>query len=511
MEGIVKFSSFFASAALVVGLCASASAQFVINELDSDTPGTDALEFVELLGPPNTQATGLILVFYNGNGSPTSPTSYRTIDIGGLTSSANGRILVGNAAVPGVQLTFPNNILQNGEDAVALYSAPAASFPNGTLPTTTDLIDVVVYEAAAQADCDWSVFGSPKVYRENWNGAVTEYGLTRYPEGSGEFYSALPTPGEPTSQIQNYTAALSRFFPRMNQATALEVTTRTVTIQNKGVGPMTLSSLGLDTGSSSAFSTLDAPAVPLTLFSNDSAVVTVQFLDTNVSANKAYPGSVTFASDNTTTPTGSVDLSTELVRASQTANVGDVMINEVCYAPGTVDHNNDGSTANQNDEFVELINMTASPIVIEGWEQRCTDGDNVSTFHSYVFPAGATIPANGFVTVFTSGTPIGFTPGTTFTYGVPRIRNTGAFVGIHDAAKLVDGVGYLDAGADDPDADGYTNAGVAIAAGGSIGRRPDGSASFRTFNPLDEIETDRPTPNASNNGATSVVTDWALF
>ncbi|HEX2271292.1 MAG TPA: Ig-like domain-containing protein, partial [Pyrinomonadaceae bacterium] len=41
----------------------------IINELDSDTPGTDAAEFVELYdgGVGNTSLSGLVLVFYNGS------------------------------------------------------------------------------------------------------------------------------------------------------------------------------------------------------------------------------------------------------------------------------------------------------------------------------------------------------------------------------------------------------------------------------------------------------------
>ena len=40
----------------------------IINEIDSDTPGTDAAEFVELYdgGAGNTPLDGLVVVFYNG-------------------------------------------------------------------------------------------------------------------------------------------------------------------------------------------------------------------------------------------------------------------------------------------------------------------------------------------------------------------------------------------------------------------------------------------------------------
>src|SRR6185503_19105343 len=58
----------------------------IINELDSDTPGTDAAEFVELYdgGVGNTSLTGLVVVFYNG----ATDTSYRAIDLDGFSTNA---------------------------------------------------------------------------------------------------------------------------------------------------------------------------------------------------------------------------------------------------------------------------------------------------------------------------------------------------------------------------------------------------------------------------------------
>ena len=96
----------------------------IINEVDSDTPGTDAAEFVELYdgGVGNTSLTGLVVVFFNGS----NDLSYRAIDLDGLSTNAAGYFTLGNAAVPGVDGTpFPDNILQNGPDAVALYAANA--------------------------------------------------------------------------------------------------------------------------------------------------------------------------------------------------------------------------------------------------------------------------------------------------------------------------------------------------------------------------------------------------
>ncbi|HEX3183517.1 MAG TPA: Ig-like domain-containing protein, partial [Pyrinomonadaceae bacterium] len=172
----------------------------IINELDSDTPGTDAAEFVELYdgGVGNTSLTGLIVVFYNG----ATDTSYRTIDLTGQSTNAQGYFTIGNAAVPGVDLTFPGNTLQNGEDAVALYAATAASFPNGTAVTTANLRDAVVYDTADPDDPGLLVLlnaGQPQV-DESSGTAPDVDSIGRCPNGDGgarnttTYVARTPTP-----------------------------------------------------------------------------------------------------------------------------------------------------------------------------------------------------------------------------------------------------------------------------------------------------------------------------
>ena len=124
-----------------------AAANVIINEIDSDTPGTDAAEFVELYdgGVGNTPLDGLVLVFFNGNGGA----SYAAFDLDGFTTDANGYFTIGNPAVPGVDLVFnpgAAGLLQNGADAVALFAGNASDFPNGTAITTTNLQDAIVYD-----------------------------------------------------------------------------------------------------------------------------------------------------------------------------------------------------------------------------------------------------------------------------------------------------------------------------------------------------------------------------
>lgn len=187
---------------------ALAAASVVINELDSDQAGTDAAEFVELFdgGAGNTSLTGMVVVFYNGS----NDLSYAAFDLDGYSTDASGYFVLGNTGVPGVDLVFAGNFLQNGQDAVALYNGDATSFPNGTAVTTTNLVDALVYDTSDADDPGLLVLlnaGQPQV-DENANAASATESIGRCPNGSGgtrntSSYAA----GSPTANAANNCAA----------------------------------------------------------------------------------------------------------------------------------------------------------------------------------------------------------------------------------------------------------------------------------------------------------------
>ncbi|WP_323788784.1 endonuclease [Psychroserpens sp.] len=129
--------------------------QVVINELDCDTPGTDDMEFVELLSEtPNFSLDGYVLVFFNGSTSGMN-SSYFTIDLDGYVTDVNGLLLIGsNSVSPVPQLLISENVIQNGADAVAIYQANDFDFLEGTVATITNLIDVLIYDTADSDDLD---------------------------------------------------------------------------------------------------------------------------------------------------------------------------------------------------------------------------------------------------------------------------------------------------------------------------------------------------------------------
>ncbi|MFT4673354.1 MAG: hypothetical protein ACI9R6_000238, partial [Saprospiraceae bacterium] len=101
-----------------------------IVEIDADQTSTDDMEFLEIRTASSSQSLdGYIVVFYNGSDNE----SYRTVDLSGYSSDANGYFIIGSDLFPGADIILgPDNTIQNGADAIAIYSAAAANFPDDT-------------------------------------------------------------------------------------------------------------------------------------------------------------------------------------------------------------------------------------------------------------------------------------------------------------------------------------------------------------------------------------------
>lgn len=177
---------------------AKAYSQVVINELDTDTPGTDDMEFVELKSTtPFYTLDGLVLVFFNGN--PNSSTtgmgrSYYAVDLDGLRTDDNGLIVLGSSLVSPVpdQLLAESNI-QNGADAIGLYTGNDTDFPDGTIASTTNLLSALVYDTNDADDINLlTLLGEQVQYNEGENGPTTTNSIQRKADGTYE--SKPPTP-----------------------------------------------------------------------------------------------------------------------------------------------------------------------------------------------------------------------------------------------------------------------------------------------------------------------------
>ncbi|MFN0031263.1 MAG: lamin tail domain-containing protein [Flavobacteriales bacterium] len=150
-----------------------------INEVDPDQPSADAGEFIELYGDPNTSLDGLVVVFFQGSGGDAT---YAAYDLDGYSLDASGFFIMGNAAVPSVQLIFPGNSLQNGSDGIAIYVGDATDWPNGTLATATDIVDAIVYGTDDPVDAGLVAILTPGQAQLNDTGNSAN-SFSRVPDG----------------------------------------------------------------------------------------------------------------------------------------------------------------------------------------------------------------------------------------------------------------------------------------------------------------------------------------
>lgn len=174
--------------------------QIVINEIDSDTPGADLKEFVELkTATPNFSLDGYVMVFFNGNNASASTgnKSYFAISLNGLVTDINGLIVVGNIGVAPVPAKiFSNAAIQNGPDAVAVYQGTYDDFPLGTLATTTNLVTALGHGSHTGDEMTelLVLLGNPSYAKEGTTSALSQVNsIQRKPDGTYE--SKLPTPG----------------------------------------------------------------------------------------------------------------------------------------------------------------------------------------------------------------------------------------------------------------------------------------------------------------------------
>jgi hypothetical protein len=184
----------------------------VINEVDSDTPGSDTEEFLELYNHSPVASVVLdsyVIVLFNG--SPIGNPSYRTVDLSSASLQPGGFFVIGNAAIGG-DLTIPDGSIQNGADAIGLYRAAASEFPDGTSPTQTHLQDAIVYGTGDPDDSALlSALGETEQYDEDVDGAKDSESIQRFPNGAETFVVTQPTPG-----VQNLPVELGSFVATLD-------------------------------------------------------------------------------------------------------------------------------------------------------------------------------------------------------------------------------------------------------------------------------------------------------
>ncbi len=181
-------------------LAPPAVAPVLINEVDADQVGTDSAEFIELTSGEVGGASldGLVVVLYNGNGDD----SYGAFDLDGLVTGADGYFVlcVNPVTTANCDLDISGSI-QNGADAVVLYTGDATDFPNGTPVTADGLIDALVYGTDDADDADLLAVLNLAGGQVNEGATNNPDSSSRCPDSSGDaldtsgYVAVAPTPG----------------------------------------------------------------------------------------------------------------------------------------------------------------------------------------------------------------------------------------------------------------------------------------------------------------------------
>jgi endonuclease I len=175
-------------------ICQNSFGQLVINELNSDSPGYDDREFIELRSETAYfPLDGFIVVLFNGSENGMDA-SYFTIDLSGFSTDINGIFLIGSSTVsPAPQYFIDGNVIQNGADAVAIYHDSVENFLYEAPATTTNLIDALAYDTSdADDEALLQLLGLTKQINEDENDNKDNESIQRNDDGT---YSVkMPTP-----------------------------------------------------------------------------------------------------------------------------------------------------------------------------------------------------------------------------------------------------------------------------------------------------------------------------
>ncbi|MBZ9779323.1 endonuclease [Psychroflexus sp. CAK8W] len=172
------------------------SQDVIINEVDSDTDGVDTKEFIELKTlSPNTTLIGYVLVLFNGSSSG-GDSSYFALNLDSFTTDFNGLFVLGGPELtPSPNYFLPSNFIQNGADAVAVYRGSEQDFPEGTLATTDNIVDALVYGTSDPTDQNLlNLLAQNEQIDEDLNGNKDSESMQRNSDGTWSI--GLPTPRE---------------------------------------------------------------------------------------------------------------------------------------------------------------------------------------------------------------------------------------------------------------------------------------------------------------------------
>lgn len=361
-----------------------------INEVDADQAGSDNAEFIELYdgGVGNTPLDGLVVVLFNGG----SDASYLAIDLDGYSTDADGLFVIGNPGVPNVSLVMEpgsGGAVQNGADAVALFTGNADDFPDGTPVTSDGLVDALVY--GTDDPEAFSLLDVLTPGQEQVNDTAAE-SMARVPDGGAARETSTYRNQAPTPGLRNKADAGLNLGIVLAPAVLSESSAVPATATLTRTGPLDVVATVFIAASDATEVRVDTSAV----FGIGESTITVNI----------EPVDDLWA-DGAQTVTVSVREGNNALNPAEAALVieddGDenaLVVNEVYPAVDTFsgDANRDGEILEGFDEFVEIVNASATVHDLSGY----TLSDAVVVRHT--FPQGTLLDPGCALVVFGGGT-----------------------------------------------------------------------------------------------------------
>ncbi|GHC50980.1 lamin tail domain-containing protein [Roseibacillus persicicus] len=365
---------------LTAALAAPAAfSQIVINEIDSDTPSSDTAEFVELYnaGSEAVALTGHALVFFNGS----NDSEYQTVDLGAASIAAGDFLVIGNAAVPNVDIVIPDGSIQNGPDGVGLYNgATAAAYiaETETAPLGgADLVDALVYGASdPDATGLLTALGETTQYDESANSLHTVESIQRNPDGSETFETKEPTPGETNFTLPKLTLTLDP--SSVSEGDGEGVIFGEIIVPEPVVGDLVIT-IGI-----SDVTELDGPTTVTIVDGDDFVAFELDAVD-----DMDIDGLQTVVV--TASASGYQDGTVDVFVADDDLELPEIVINEMQVKAGGDDP-----------QFVELYNNQGTAVDLAGWSVKAYGSDTGDTVNFGNLLGSFTIP---------SGSPVLLAPG----------------------------------------------------------------------------------------------------
>ena len=184
------------------------SQTLIINEIETDTPGEDALEFIELYdgGYGNIPLNGLNLIFYD----PETMLAYQSHHLGRHFTNDEGFFVIGSAELNQAYgngtvdtvVSLTKDFFPNRPGILVLAKGDETAFPVGaTLPESDKIIDMVLFtqQGFVMIKDFLTDLNTLPCANEGFYLDAENHSVQRFPDGNrnlNAFTTYLPTPGK---------------------------------------------------------------------------------------------------------------------------------------------------------------------------------------------------------------------------------------------------------------------------------------------------------------------------